>query len=364
MESVNILIIGAGVVGLAIAKKLSQEFEDVVVVEKESSFGRHTSSRNSEVIHSGIYYPPNSLKAVLCEKGAWKLYQYAEEKKIPFEKCGKLIVATSTKEKSELSRLKKNGENNRVEGLRLLTQDEVIALEPEIKAVEALHVPSTGIIDTHKFMSQLAKDAEENDAFIVYDMKVINIIMDKGTYNVLFENGQVFRTRYIVNCSGLFTSDILNILALDSSYPDLKISWCKGDYYKTNKITGINHLIYPVPDPDGIYLGIHLTKDLSGKVRFGPNAYYVDKIDYKMDETNKPEFLKAINKYLKLDDKNLQLDDCGIRPKLQKQGDGFRDFYIKEETEKGYPGLINLIGIESPGLTSAMAIADFVSQLI
>ncbi len=364
MENVNILVIGAGVVGLAVARRLSEEFDDVVVVEKEPSFGRHTSSRNSEVIHSGIYYPNNSLKAALCVKGNQMLYDYAAERGVPCERCGKLVVATSDEEKDELIRLQKNGTANGVQNLTIIDGDEVNALEPSVKAIAALKVESTGIIDTHKLMYKMEKDVEANDGFIVYDMRVINIIMDKGVYNVLFEDGEVFRCRYIVNCSGLYSNDIITMLKLDKDNPELMIQWCKGEYYKTNIKRDIHHLIYPVPDPKGVYLGIHLTKNLNNELRFGPNAYYVDEIDYKFDEQYKSDFHKAINNYLDLDEEELYQDDCGIRPKLQKKGEDFRDFYIKEETDKGYPGLINLIGIESPGLTSALAIAEFVAQLI
>ncbi len=204
-------------------------------------------------------------------------------------------------------------------------------------------MPLTGIIDSHKLMQKLESNAEKNGAFIVYDMEVISIDTLVDGYLVKFSNGEVFET---------------------NKHENLKLHWCKGEYYKSSKIKNIDHLIYPVPDPNGVFLGIHLTINLQGEVRFGPNAYYVDELNYKIDELYKPEFLKAINNYIKIDEDSLHLDDCGIRAKLQEEGGEFRDFYIKEESEKGFPNFINCIGIESPGLTCCLTIAEEVKKLI
>ena len=364
MEQVNILIIGAGIIGLAVARELSKEFEDVVLVETEETFGRHTSSRNSEVLHSGIYYPKGSLKAQLCVSGVQELYKYAKENNIPFRNCGKLIVSNNDDELSILEELKKNGEKNGVQDLHIINEVKCKKLEPQMLAKYALKVPSTGIIDSHKLMQKLESEAENNGAFIVYEMKVISIDASIDGYLVKFSNGEVFVAKTLINCAGLFSDKIAEMVGININEENLQIHWCKGEYYKSSKIKNVNHLIYPVPDPNGVFLGIHLTINLQGEVRFGPNAYYIDKLNYEMDESKKAEFLKAINNYININDENFHLDDCGIRAKLQKEGGIFRDFYIKEESEKGFSNFINCIGIESPGLTCCLTIAKEVARLI
>ena len=364
MEKVNILIIGAGVIGLAIAEALSEDFKDVVVVEKEETFGRHTSSRNSEVIHSGIYYPQNSLKSELCVRGVELIYDFCENKGIPYQKCGKLIVATNENEIPELYKIKENGEKNNVKNLEIIEKSECEKLEPQIKALKALKVPCTGILDTHKLMKKLESEAEKKEAFIVYDMEVISIEKKDNCYVVNFSNEEIFETNIIINSAGLFSDKIARMVGIDINAENLKTYWCKGEYYKTTKVKNINHLIYPLPDPRGIFLGIHLTLNLNGEVRFGPNAYYIKELNYSMDETYKNEFSKAVNKYIQIDEEFLSPDDCGIRAKLQGPNDDFRDFYIKEESEKGFPNFINLMGIESPGLTCCLSIAEYVKNII
>jgi L-2-hydroxyglutarate oxidase LhgO len=364
MEKVDILIIGAGVIGLAVANALAEDYEDVVVVEKESSFGRHTSSRNSEVIHSGIYYPQNSLKAKLCAKGVELLYDFAQTYNIPFKKCGKLVVATAESEIPQLQKLKDQGIINGVQGLKIIDKKECLDIEPKIKALSALYVPSTGIIDTHNLMQRLENEAEKKGAIIVYDMEVISVDTLTEGYLVNFENGEAFEVNTIINCAGLHSDEIADMAGLNIKRDKLILHWCKGEYYKSSTIKDIEHLIYPVPEADGISLGIHLTINLMNEVRFGPNAYYVDELDYKLDERFKADFLQAISRYIDVDEESLHLDDCGIRPKLQGPKDNFRDFYINDETEKGYPNLINLIGIESPGLTACLAIAEEVKSLV
>lgn len=364
MEKVDILIIGAGVVGLATAFELSKKFDDVVLVEQEETFGRHTSSRNSEVIHSGLYYPQNTLKADLCVSGNSKIYDFATKYNIPYNKCGKLVVADNEQELRILHNLKTNGELNNLTDLVLLDEMECKKLEPQIKAKHALNVPSTGIIDSHKFMYKLQAEAEKNGAFIVYDMKVISIEKQNNSYIIEFANQERFQANTIINCAGLYSDKIAQMAGIDIQSNNLELHWCKGEYYRTSKINNIEHLIYPVPDPKGVFLGIHLTIDLNGNVRFGPNAYYVDELEYGMDESYKDKFIEAINQYIELDENELQLDDCGIRAKLQKEGEGFRDFYIKEESEKGLANFINCIGIESPGLTASLSIAEMISNLV
>jgi len=364
MEEVNILVIGAGVIGLSIGKVLAESHDEVVVVEQESSFGRHTSSRNSEVIHSGIYYPQNTLKAILCVQGVSFLYQYCQEHHVPFSNCGKLVVANSETEKQHLCELKQNGEKNGVKDLEILDKEECLALEPQIKALAALKVNATGILDTHKFMASLEREIDNNDGFVVYEMEASNIESIPEGYIVTFSNGEKYRCKILINCAGLFCERIAHLAGIDTTSQNLKIHFCKGEYFKTSKIRDIKRLIYPLPDPTGISLGIHLSINLLGDIRFGPNAYYINEIDYKMDETHLKDFHKAVTRYLDLEEDWLMLDDCGIRPKLQAPGESFRDFYIREESPKGLPGFINLMGIESPGLTACLAIANYVKQII
>mgnify|MGYP006280859359 CR=1 FL=1 len=364
MEKVDILIIGAGAVGLAIANELANEHEDVVLVEKEKSFGRHTSSRNSEVIHSGIYYPQNTLKAELCLEGNELLYEFLSEHEIPHKNCGKLVVAASESEIEPLKELMLNGKRNNVPNLSLIDEKECKAMEPEVKAKKGLLVPSTGIFDTHKFMQKLESLAEDNDAFILYGMEVISITPKENKYVVEFQNGEKFMVNTVINSAGLNADKIAEMVGIDIVKHKLKIHLCKGEYYKTNQKRNIKKLIYPRPDPHGIYLGIHLTMNLNNEIRFGPNAYYVDEIDYSMDDRHKTDFLKSVNTYLDIKAEDIHMDDTGIRPKLQGPNDDFRDFYIKEESQKGYANFINLIGIESPGLTASLAIANKVKKLL
>lgn len=363
MEKVKILIIGAGVIGLSIAYELSKNYEDVVVIDKEETFGRHTSSRNSEVIHSGIYYPRNSLKAKFCLEGNSLLYQFAKENEIPFRNTKKIIVATKQSEIKEIEKLMGNGKINNVQGIEFLSQEECYKLEPQIRAIAGLYVPSTGIIDSHSLMKKLEYLIEENDAFVIYEMEVIKIeCLNKG-YRIHFSNGEIYETEILINSAGLNCEKISQKIGIDTLKNKLKIHWCKGEYFKSNSISGISHLIYPVPDPDGIFLGIHLSVNLNNEIRFGPNAYYVNSISYKMDDTYKQEFIKSVNQFMEISNKNIHADDTGIRPKLQGKGDKFRDFYIQEESPNGFPNFINLMGIESPGLTACLSIGKYVKQL-
>ncbi len=364
MEQVNILIIGAGVIGLSAGKYLAEEFPDVVIVEKETSFGRETSSRNSEVLHSGIYYPHNSLKAELCVTGNRLLYEYASEKGIGFRKTGKIVIAGDESEYQALEKLYHHGQANGVSGLRILDRSEIFGIEPQIIARKGLWVPSTGIIDTHNLMQNLSDDVEAADGFIVYGMEVTAVEKNEPGYVVSFSNGEVFRTNVLINAAGLFSDSIAALAGIDIDKEKLRLHKCKGEYYKATGIDGIKHLIYPLPDPRGISLGIHLALNLNDEIRFGPNAYYVDDLNYAMDERFKNDFLQAINRYLPVKDENIHPDDTGIRPKLQAPGEEVRDFYIREETSRGLPGMVNLIGIESPGLTAALAIGKHVFDIL
>jgi L-2-hydroxyglutarate oxidase LhgO len=364
MEKIRTVIIGAGAIGLAIANELSKEDPNLVVVEKENSFGLHTSSRNSEVIHTGHYYPPGSLKAKLCVEGNQLLYKYLEEHSIPHRKTGKIIVANDEEEIRVLGQYKYWGEHNGCTGIRMLEKNEVKNLEPTVSCIKALFIPTTGIFDTHQYMKSLSTSIEENDAFIVYGMEVVSIQKENGHYQLGFANGEYYQCDYVINSAGLWSDQIAELAGMDIENLGLKQHWCKGEYYKTTKLKGIRHLVYPIADPKGIFLGIHLTLNLAGEVRFGPNAFYVNSIDYKFQEEYFEEFYKAVNRYIEIERDNLIPDDTGIRPKLQGPNDGFKDFYIQEETKNGFPSFVNLIGMESPGLTASPAIAKYVKNLL
>ncbi len=364
MEYIDTVVIGAGAIGLAIAYELSKTNPDLVVVEKETGFGKHTSSRNSEVIHAGHYYDVGSLKAKLCVQGNELLYDFLEKNAIPFKKTGKIIVATNEEEIEVLHDYVRRGDANGCEGFRLITKEEVQEMEPLAKCVAGLHISSTGIFDTHKFMEKLEHLIEEQGAFVVYGNELMSIIRNDNMYELHFADGQIFQCKNVINSAGLWGDSVATMAGIDIDKYRLRMHWCKGQYYKTTKIKGVEHLIYPVADPKGIFLGIHLTINLAGEVRFGPNAFYLDEIDYQFDEGYFDEFYSSVNRYMDVSKEELMPDDCGIRPKLQGPKDGFRDFYISEETDKGLPGMINLIGIESPGLTASLAIAKYVDSLL
>ena len=364
MEQVNTLVIGAGAVGLAIGYELSKSDPDLVIVEKETSFGKHTSSRNSEVIHAGLYYQTGSLKTRLCVEGNPLLYRYLEEKALPHNRLGKIIVATNDDELDVLDKYNALGLANGCSPLTRLAAEQVREMEPSVKSLAGLYIPSSGIFDTHLFMHSLAEEMENRGAFLVFGKEVTAIRRHNGGYLVEFADGEQYLCQRVINSGGLWSDRIAEMAGLDVDALGIRLHWCKGEYYKSSRLRGFRHLVYPVADPRGIYLGIHLTLNLNGEVRFGPNAYYVDNIDYRFNDEFFSDFFTAINRYLDVDPSDLSPDDTGVRPKLQGPADGFRDFYIREESSNGLPGFVNLIGIESPGLTASLAIGKYVASLI
>jgi L-2-hydroxyglutarate oxidase LhgO len=365
MEEFDVIIIDAGIVGLAIAHRLSQKYENVLLIEKEESFGRHTSSRNSEVIHSGIYYQTGSLKAKLCVRGNELLYDFLQKYELPYRNCGKLVIATDDQELPILDELYKKGINNGVSGLKILSEEESKKLEPLFKSVGSLYVPSTGIMDTHRAMSQLEFLAEQNGALIAYNTEAVGIERRDNEYIVQVKDEDIrIKAPVLINSAGLWSDKVAEMAGIPIEECGYKIHFCKGEYYKTTRYKYIRHLVYPVPDPSGLYLGIHTRINLNGELSFGPNAYYVDELDYRIDDRYHEEFYQAIKKYLDIEYDDISPDDCGIRPKLQGENEPERDFVISNEKEKGFPNLINIIGIESPGLTCSLAIAEYVEKII
>jgi L-2-hydroxyglutarate oxidase LhgO len=366
----EITIIGAGVIGLAIAEKISQDFRNVYLIEKHPTFGQEISSRNSEVIHAGIYYPEGSLKARLCVEGKALLYDYCKKYDIPFKNCGKLIVATSKEEIAVIEGIKITAVKNGVD-LAVLDQDQVAELEPNIFALKALYSPTTGIVDTHSLMKRLETNTLNNGGEIVYgsEVKGINKI-DKGYEITLLDavnNHYRFTTGIIINSAGLTSDKISEMTGIKDD--KLTIQFCKGEYFKVNppKNKLINRLVYPVPHKNMEGIGIHVTIDMGGGVKLGPDVTYLESnvYDYKVNPGKQEAFWKSAKKFLPF----LEFDDivpemAGIRPKIQKPGEQIRDFYIMEESSRGYQGFINLIGMESPGLTSCIAIANYVYGIV
>jgi len=369
MKKADIVIIGAGIVGLAIATAVSKKGRTVIVVEKENSFGQGASSRNSEIIHSGIYYRQGSLKADLCIKGKNLIYSFCREQNIPFRKTGKLIVATDDSESEEIDGLFENGKANGVGDLRLLDKKEIKKIEPEVSGDSAIYSPSTGIVDTHQLMKRLQYLAENKGAVFAYGCEVRAIDKKPGLYNILVRDTDgedlTLTTPIAINSAGIYSDTIASMAGIDIDKSGYRIHYSKGEYFKvTNKKAKLlNSLIYPAPKSTS--LGIHTVIDLQGEVKLGPSARYADSIDYNVDPTHRDEFYESTKTFLPfLNKEDLAPDTAGIRAKIQREGEPEKDFVIKEESDKGLPGMINLIGIESPGFTSSLAIAKYVENML
>jgi L-2-hydroxyglutarate oxidase LhgO len=366
----DITIIGAGVVGLAIAAQVVSKDTEVYVLEKNETFGLETSSRHSGVIHSGIYYPEGSLKAKTCVAGNRMLYELCERYGIGYRRLGKLIVASNDEETGELYTLLERGRRNGAEGLRILSKREMKKLEPNIEGVAAIMSPSTGIIDSYALMQSSIARATDNGTQIAYQTKVVGIEKATGGYNVSVEDHtgrSSFTTRLLINCAGLHCDKVAGLAGIDITGAGYKLHYCKGEYFSVSnrKSKLVKRLIYPVPPPKITSAGIHLTLDLDGRMRLGPSTQYVDGIDYAVDNRHKQLFYDSARKFLpSIAYDDLEPEMVGIRPKLQKPGEDIRDFIIRNESDKGLPGLINLIGIESPGLTASPAIAEYVRDMV
>lgn len=364
MDRIDCAVIGAGVVGLAVARALALAGREVVVLEAEGAIGTGTSSRNSEVIHAGLYYPKNSLKAHFCVHGRQVLYQYCTERAIPHRRCGKLIVASEENQIPALRAIADKGRDNRVDDLAWMTGDAARALEPALRCVAALHSPSTGIIDSHALMLSLQGDAEDRGAAIAFHSPVIGARIGA---EIILEVGGAQRTtlacRAVVNSAGLGAPDLARgFQGLDPArVPPSFLA--KGNYFTLAGKAPFTHLIYPIPEPGG--LGVHLTLDLGGQARFGPDVQWVDKIDYSVDPARGQGFYAEIRRYWpELEDGALLPGYCGIRPKISGPGEPAQDFLIEGPAAHGIPGLVNLFGIESPGLTSCLALGEHVAGLL
>ena len=365
LENIDCAVIGAGVVGLAVARALAMAGREVVVLEATGAIGTGTSSRNSEVIHAGIYYPKESLKAKLCVSGKQLLYDYCPAHGVDHQQCGKLIVATSDTQLDTLADIKEKADNNGVPDLRHLTVTQVSKLEPDLTTKGALLSPSTGIIDTHGLMLAYQGDAEDHGTMIAFNAPVTGgNLEEKGIR--LFVGGAdelVLQCNLVVNCGGLFAQ---NVAASIQGFPREYIPesyYAKGNYFVLNRKSPFSHLIYPVPEQAG--LGVHLTLDLAGQARFGPDVEWINDVEYSVNPERVDSFYNAIRKYWPaLPDASLSPGYSGIRPKLNDQNHPASDFVIDGPETHGVEGLINLFGIESPGITASLAIAGHVSNLI
>jgi len=363
MDKAEITIIGAGVVGLAIGAELSQKGRQVVVLEKNLRYGQETSSRNSEVIHAGLYYPSSSLKAKLCVRGNHLLYELCRKNSINCRNTEKLIIARNEEEINELQRLKSLGESNGAGKLAILDKDQLKKTEPGVKGHAALLSPATGIIDSHGLMNYYVKMIETKGGILAYDSEATAVDRAQGGYIVhLIKDNYKFFSRMLINAAGLNADRIAEKAGIDIDRSGYRLLFCKGEYFSLRKKLDISRLIYGIPYKDG--LGIHLVINLGGETKFGPNHFYVDRIDYTVSPDHRDEFYSVCTDYFDdIDRDKLIPDFAGIRPRLSHEKNEFRDFIIQEETEKDLPGLINLIGIESPGLTAAPAIGEYVSDL-
>ncbi len=366
LDIVEYVIIGAGVIGLATARSLALNGRDVLIIEGAKTIGSGISARNSEVIHAGIYYPKNSLKAKLCVRGKELLYQYAKKQGIEHNNCGKILVATDDEQISHLEKIQKQAMDNGVNDLELITGDKAQSLEPELSCKAAIFSPSTGIINTHSFMLSMLGEVEDNGGACSFLSKIERITpSDSGfTLNINCQGENItLRAKNIINAAGLATVKIAKNIEGFAEDKCPKQRYAKGNYFKLTGKHNFRHLIYPLPQQAG--LGIHLTLDIAGQVRFGPDVEWVDKPNYSVNTARISEFYKAIKKYIPtLADNSLIPDYCGIRPKIFFSDKPYTDFLIQGEKDHGISGLINLFGIESPGLSASLAIAEYITKEI
>lgn len=368
MDIINNCVIGAGVVGLAIARSLAKRDGDLIVLDKESHFGQGVSSRNSEVIHAGIYYPAGSLKAELCVEGKTRLYEYCKSHHVSHQQIGKLIVATSQDETSVLEEIIAKAQANGVLDLTYWDEEKIKEEEPAIKAVQALFSPSTGIISAHDLMTAYLGDIENCGGSFVGNTKLIGVEQGGEGFIVTSEiDGEVyqFTCRKLVNAAGLGAHEVHSTIAFDYACDVPPLHFCKGSYFTLPGRSPFSKLIYPVPEKSGAGLGVHATIDLGGQVKFGPNVEYVEKENYEVEAEMADAYHASVSRYYPgLKQGVLVPGYAGIRPKLQGPGDPVMDFVIQKPVDHGIEGLVQLFGIESPGLTSSLAIADRVDQAL
>ena len=364
MESVDVVVVGAGVVGLAVARALALAGREVIVLEQRATFGTETSSRNSEVIHAGLYYPPGSLKARCCVHGKALLYAYCETKQIAHLRVGKLIVAGDAAERAVLDEYAARARANGVMDLRRVSATEIAALEPAITAQEGLYSPSTGIIDSHGLMLHFVGDIEAHGGAVIYlsPLRGARLTAEKLVIDVGGDQPTSVACCALINAAGLHAQTVARRIGLSERFIP-PCHYAIGHYYGLVGRNPFRHLVYPIADTGG--LGVHVSLDLAGQARFGPDVRWLDSIDYHFDDSARAAFVRSIKRYYPaIEYDNLAPAYTGIRPKLVAAGEPPADFRIDGPAYHGIPGLINLFGIESPGLTAALAIAELVAAAI
>jgi L-2-hydroxyglutarate oxidase LhgO len=360
------VVIGAGVIGLAIARALARGGREVIIIERERQFGMHTSSRNSEVIHAGIHYPAASLKARLCVSGKELLYRYCEMHGIAHRRCGKFTVAIAAAQLEALEAIERNARDNGVFDLEWLDHTQARRAEPALHCYAALSSPSTGIIDSHGYMQSLLADAQGAGAVIAFATEVTALRPTAHGIDVMVgqEPEPALRARLVVNAAGLQAQRVARSIEGFPSQHIPDVHYAKGSYFALAGAAPFARLIYPAPTVGG-HLGIHMTLDLAGAARFGPDMQWVGEIDYEVDPRRAPEFADAIRTYWPaLDAKRLLPAYAGIRPKLSHGGEAARDFMISCPLDHGFAGIVNLFGMDSPGLTASLAIGDHIAALL
>jgi len=369
VEKTGTAVIGAGVVGLAVAERLARRSGDLVVLERHDGFGRETSSRNSEVIHAGLYYASQLLKTRLCVRGNPLLYELCAREGIACRRTGKVVAAADQAELAILEGLHAQALANGVRGVRLLGAAEVTRLEPQVRAVGGLYSPDSGIVDSHGLMSWLERSAGSRGAVFAYGCVVEGLARVEQGYRLLVRDadGQQLEleAQAVVNCAGLGAQRIAELAGIDTLEAGYRVYLCKGEYFSlSSRFRGaFQHLVYPVPHP--LNLGAHVVLSLDERLRIGPNAFFVEEVEYSVDPVHREAAFREARKLLPgLALEDLTADMSGIRPKLYREGESFRDFVIRDEGDRGLPGFIDLIGIESPGLTSCLTIAEQVEGLL
>ena len=366
MDKVECVVVGAGVVGLAVARALALAGREVVILEAEDAIGTHTSARNSEVIHAGIYYPKGSLKARACVEGRKRLYEYCASHGVPHRRCGKLIVATDAAQIPELKGIQRKAHENGVGDVVEIPATEAMRMEPALRCVAALHSPSTGIIDSHALMLAYLGDAEAAGAMLALKSPLKEAVFTGRGFEIQAEETRI-QSKLFINSAGFRAPSVARLM---SGFPSKNIPnefYAKGNYYSLTGRPPFSRLVYPVPEPGG--LGVHVTLDLAGQARFGPDVEWLEhfdpRTDYAVDPKRSERFYAAIRRYWPaLPDGALAPGYSGIRPKISGPKEPAADFLIQGPAEHGVPGLVNLFGIESPGLTASLALADDVATLL
>ncbi len=369
MADTPLTVVGAGVVGLAVAAHLAPRFPDLVILERRDRHGTEASSRNSEVVHAGLYYPTGSLKAVHCVRGKELLYEACQRLAVPHRRTGKIVVATATEEEPELERLLARGRANGVE-LERLTAAECRRLEPHVPAVAGLWSPSTGIVSAHRLMDALLHQARGAGALLQTRSELVGLERRDRDYRLTLrtpDGTESFTSTRVVNAAGLESDRVAALAGIDPDAAGYRLHWWKGSYFAVTgaKARLLSRLVYPVPTP--VHLGVHAVLGLDGRLRFGPDADHLPdrRPDFTVDEGRRAAFGAEVRRLVPgIADADLTPDLAGIRARLQAPGEGFRDFVVAEESGRGLPGLVNMVGIDSPGLTSSLALAEVVDHLL